>query len=169
MARTILINCEGLESEKKKKKRKHARPLEIATRRLGAVHSVALTSFFSFSCGSCEKICFGNWFAHGEQTAAEEPSKKCVVCRHKKMGRGGRLTFRKSEHQPRHSHSAHWLSRWPAGLVRGRSGPSGIEELQQNQTSEGLSWATMQVAVGLWVGMYGYFSLSTNRKACELC
>ena len=119
-----------------------------------------------------KKIFFFNWFVHEDQTAAEEPSKKCVVRRHRRMGRGprgGRLTFRKSEHQARHSHSAHWLSRWPAGLVSGQSGPSGIEELQQNQTSKGLSWATMQVAVGLLVGMYGYFSLSTNRKAHELC
>ena len=87
MARTILIDRKGLE------KKADARRLEIVMRRLGAVQSVVLTSFFSFSCGSCEKNCFGNWFAHGDQTAAEDPSKKCVVCGHRKVGHGGRLTF----------------------------------------------------------------------------
>ena len=46
-----------------------------------------------------------------------------VVRGHRKVGRGprgGRFTFRKSEHQARHSQFAHWLSRWPAGLVRDR-------------------------------------------------
>ena len=41
MARTILIDCEGLESEKNK----HARPLEIAMR-FGAVHSRGADVFF---------------------------------------------------------------------------------------------------------------------------
>ena len=61
-----------------------------------------------------------------------------VVCRHRKVGRGprgGRFTFRKSEHQARHSQFAHWLSRWPAGLVRDRSGPSSIRRERSNKTN----------------------------------
>ena len=60
-----------------------------------------------------------------------------VVRRHRKVGRGprdGRFTFRKSEHQARHSQFAHWLSRWPAGLVRDRSGPSSIRRERSNKT-----------------------------------
>ena len=68
-----------------------------------------------------------------------------VVRRHRKVGRGprgGRFTFRKSEHQARHSQFAHWLSRLPAGLVSCRDRYRPIEhstrEVQQNQTSKGL-------------------------------
>ena len=66
-------------------------------RRFGAVHSVVLTSFFLillWPVGPVKKYCFGNWFArHGDQTAAEDPSEKCVVRGHRKVGHGGRLTF----------------------------------------------------------------------------
>ena len=60
-----------------------------------------------------------------------------VVRRHRKVGRGprgGRFTFRKGEHQARHSQFAHWLSRWPTGLVRDRSGPSSIRCERSNKT-----------------------------------
>ena len=62
-----------------------------------------------------------------------------VVRRHRKVGRGPRggrprFTFHKSEHQARHSQFAHWLSRWPAGLVRDRSGPSSIRRERSNKT-----------------------------------
>ena len=66
--------------------------------------------FSHFPVGPVKKFCFGNWFAHGDQTAAEDPSKKCVVRRCRKVGHGGRFTFRKTEHQARHSHFAHWLA-----------------------------------------------------------
>ena len=65
-----------------------------------------------------------------------------MVRRHRKVGRGprdrgGRFTFRKSEHQARHSQLtfAHWLSCWPAGLVRDRSGPSSIRRERSNKTN----------------------------------
>ena len=65
----------------------HARPLEIAVRRFGVVHSVALTSFFSFFCGSCEKkivwklVC--TWPIRN-QTAAET-LRRNVLCADTKM------------------------------------------------------------------------------------
>ena len=31
------------------------------------------------------------------------------------------------------------------------------------------AWAKLQVAVGLWMDMYGYFSLTTNLKVREVC
>ena len=59
-------------------------------RRFGAVHSRGADVFFSHSpVGPVKKNCFGNWFAHGDQTAAENPSKKCVVRGHRKVGHGG--------------------------------------------------------------------------------
>ena len=47
----------------------------------------------------------------------------------------------------------------------------GFELSISNTESEtkACSWAETQVAVGLWVNMYGCFSLSTNQKARELC
>ena len=83
-----------------------------------------------------------------------------VVRRHRKVGRGprgARFTFRKSEHQPRHSQFAHWLSRWPTGLlVRDRSGPSSIrrERSKQNQTSKGLIVLGEDASVGWFVSGY---------------
>ena len=82
-----------------------------------------------------------------------------VVRRHRKVGRGprvGRFTFRKSEHQARHSQFAHWLSRWPAGLVRDRSGPSSIrrERSNKNQTSKGLIVLGKDASVGWFVSGY---------------
>ena len=45
--------------------------------RFGAVHSRGADVFFLILLW-VEKNCFRNWFAHGDQTAAEEdPSKKC--------------------------------------------------------------------------------------------
>ena len=175
MARTILIDCEGLESEEKKKKKKKKSILDHTKLPWGGWGLCTLWRWRLFShspVGPVKKFCFRNWFAHSDQTAAEEPSKKWVVRRHRKMGRGplgGRLTFVKVSTKLDIHTLLTGSAAGPLGWVRGRSGPSGIEEIQQNQTSKGLSWATMQVAVGLWVGMYGYFSLSTNRKARELC
>ena len=129
MARTILIDCEGLESEKKK----HARPLEI--HEVWGCTPVALTSFFSFSCGS-KKIVFENAL-HMAIKLQLRTLRRNVVRIHRKVGRGprgGRFTFRKSEHQARHSQFAHWLSRWPACLVRDRSGPSSIRRERSNKT-----------------------------------
>ena len=141
--------------------------------RFGLYTPVALTYFFSFSCGS-EKIVFETGF-HMAIKLQLRTLRRNVVRRHRKVGRGprgGRFTFRKSEHQARHSQFAHSLSRWPAGLVRDRSGPSSIRRERSNKTKLPKAWscwAKMQVSVGLWVGMYGCFSLSTNRKARELC
>ena len=45
----------------------------------------------------------------------------------------------------------------------------GLERSISNTETKACSWAETQVAVGLWVGMYGCFSLSTNQKARELC
>ena len=169
IARTILIDCEGLESEKKKACQTTRNPWG-----LGLYTPVALSSFFSFSCG--KKIVFETGL-HMAIKLQLRTLRRNVVRRHRKVGRGprgGRFTFRKSEHQARHSQFAHWLSRWPAGLVRDRSGPSSIRRESSNKTKLPKAWAyacwaKMQVAVGLWVGMYGYFSVSTNRKARELC
>ena len=169
MARTILIDCEGLESEKKK----HARPLEIHEVwgctipwrwRLFSHSPVGRKKMFSKLVCTCMAI-----------KLQPRTLRRNVVRGHRKVGRGprgGRFTFRKSEHQARHSQFAHWLSRWPAGLVRDRSGPSSIRRERSNKTKLPKAWscwAKMQVSVGLWVGMYGHFSLSTNRKARELC
>ena len=71
MARTILIDCEGLESEKKTSMLDHSKSIM-----LGAVHSRGADVFFLILLW-VEKDCFRNWFAHGDQTAAEDPSKKC--------------------------------------------------------------------------------------------
>ena len=70
MARTILIDCEGLESGKKSML-DHSKSM-----RFGAVHSRGADIFFLILLW-VEKNCFRNWFAHGDQTAAEDPSKKC--------------------------------------------------------------------------------------------
>ena len=67
-----------------------------------------------------------------------------VVRRHRKVSRGprgGRFTFRKSEHQARHSQFAHWLSRWPAGLVWDRSGQSSIRRERSNKTKLPKAWS----------------------------
>ena len=64
MARTILIGCEGLKSEKE-----HARQLEIAMR-FGSVHSRGAEILILILLW-VEKNCFRNWLAHGDQTAAE--------------------------------------------------------------------------------------------------
>ena len=71
MARTILIDCEGLEKEKKKSMLDHSKSM-----RFGAVHSRGADVFFLILLW-VEKKCFRNWSAHGDQTAAEDPSKKC--------------------------------------------------------------------------------------------
>ena len=95
---------------------------------LGLYTPVALTSFFSFPCGS-KKIVFETGL-HMATKLQLRTLRRNVVRRLRKVGRGprgGRFTFRKSEHQARHSQFAHWLSRWPAGLVRDRSGPSIIQ------------------------------------------
>ena len=101
---------------------------KVLKKKLNALYNpVALTSFFSFSCGS-KKIVFETGL-HMAIKLQLRTLRRNVVRRHRKVGRGprgGRFTFRKSEHQARHSQFAHWLSRWPAGLVRGRSGPSSI-------------------------------------------
>ena len=76
-ARTILIDRKGLEIKKKKKPMLDHSKLPWGG--LGLYTLWCWRLFFSFSCGFCEKNCFGNWFAHGYQTAAEDPSKKCVV------------------------------------------------------------------------------------------
>ena len=130
MATTILIDCEGLESENKKSMLDHSKSM-----RLGLYTPVALTSFFSFSCGS-KKIVFETGL-HMAIKLQLRTLRRNVVRRHRKVGRGlrgGRFTFRKSEHQARHSQFAHWLSRWPAGLVRDRSGPSSIRRERSNKT-----------------------------------
>ena len=44
--------------------------------RFGAVHSRGADVFFLILLW-VEKNCFRNWSAHGDQTAAEDPSKKC--------------------------------------------------------------------------------------------
>ena len=44
--------------------------------RFGAVHSRGADVFFLILLW-VGKNCFRNWFAHGDQTAAEDPSKKC--------------------------------------------------------------------------------------------
>ena len=71
---------------------------------------------------------------------------------------GGRFTFRKSEHQARHSQFAHWLSRWPGGLVRDRSGPSSIRRERSNKTklpnSKGLIVLGKDASVGWFVSGY---------------
>ena len=72
MTRTILIDCEGLESGKKKSMPDHSKSM-----RFGAVHSRGADVFFLILLW-VEKNCFRNWFAHaGDQTAAEDPSKRC--------------------------------------------------------------------------------------------
>ena len=120
MARTILID-EGLESEKKKSMLDNSKSL-----RFGAVHSRGADVFFLIllsGCGS-KKIVFETGL-HMAIKLQLRTLRRNVVRRHRKVGRGprgGRFTFRKSEHQARHSQFAHWLSRWPAGLVRDRSG-----------------------------------------------
>ena len=55
--------------------KKHARPLDIAMR-FGAVHSRGADVLFLILLW-VEKNCFRNWSAHGDQTAAEDPSEKC--------------------------------------------------------------------------------------------
>ena len=121
--------------------------------RFGTVHSRGADVFFLillwveknclFSCGS-KKIVFETGL-HMAIKLQLRTLRRNVVRRHRKVGRGprgGRFTFRKSEHQARHSQFAHWLSRWPAGLVRDRSGPSSIRvstrevSVQENQTSK---------------------------------
>ena len=63
MARTVLIDCEGLESEKKSML-DHSKSM-----RFGAVHSRGADVFFLILLW-VEKNGFRNWFAHGDQTAA---------------------------------------------------------------------------------------------------
>ena len=153
MARTILIDCEGLESEKKKSMKDHSKSM-----RFGAVHSRGADVFFSFSWWS-KKIVFETGL-HMAIKLQVRTLRRNVVRRHRKVGhgpRGGRFTFRKSEHQARHSQFAHWLSRWPAGLVRDRSGPSSnrsTREVQQNQTSKGLIVLGKDASVGWFVSGY---------------
>ena len=90
------------------------------------------------------------WKPCGDQT--ENRSIKAVMRRQQTGLRG---SFRKREHGALHAHFGQ------------RSRP-GTFELSISNT-EIKAWPKMQVAVGLWVGMYGYFSFSTNRKARELC
>ena len=162
MARTIHIDGKSLESEKP-----NTRPLEVAMRRFGAVHSVVLMYFFSHSpVGPANKIVSeiklqlrtlrrNVWWADIGKSITVEGYLFC-----KRYHEALRV----------HAHFGHWLSRWSADLVRNSSGPSIIRDFQQNQTSKAYAcWAKMQVAVGFWVGMHGCFSVSTNRKNCELC
>ena len=157
------------ERKKRKSMLEHSKSM-----RFGAVHSRGADVFFYHSPVGRKKIVFETGL-HMAIKLQLRTLRRNVVHRHRKVGRGprgGRFTFRKSEHQARHSQFAHWLSRWPAGLVRDRSGPSSIRRERSNKTKLPKAWscwAKMQVSVGLWVGMYGYFSLSTNRKARELC
>ena len=126
--------------------------------RFGAVHSRGVDVFFLIllpECGSKKFV-----FETGLHMAIKlqlRTLRRNVVRRHRKVGRGprgGRFTFRKSEHQARHSQFTHWLSRWPAGLVRDRSGPStqhSMREVQQNQTSKGLIVLGKDASVGWFV------------------
>ena len=155
MARTVLIDCEGLESEQKKKKSMldHSKSM-----RFGAVHSCGADVFFLILLW-VEKIVFETGL-HMAIKLQLRTLRRIVVLRHRKVGRGprgGRFTFRKSEHEARHSQFAHWLSRWPAGLVRDRSGPSSNDstrEVQQNQTSKGLIVLGKDASVGWFVSGY---------------
>ena len=96
-------------------KEKHARPLQIAMR-FGAVHSVAVTSFSHSPVGR-KKIVFETGL-HMAIKLQLRTLRRNVVRRHRKVGRGprgGRYTFRKSEHPARHSQCslAQPLARWP--------------------------------------------------------
>ena len=96
--------------------------------RFGAVHSRGADVFFFHSPVGRKKIVFETAL-HMAIKLRLRTLRRNVVSRHRKAGRGprgarGRFTFRKSEHQARHSQFAHWLSRWLAGLVRDLSGPS---------------------------------------------
>ena len=144
--------------------KKKSMPDHSKSMRFGAVHSREADVFFLILLW-VEKDCFRNWFAHGDQTAAEDPSKKCgaQTSKSRKVGRGPRgerFTFRKSEHQARHSQFAHWLSRWPAGLVRDLSGPSIIQSDARGptkpnfQTSKGLIVLGKDASVGWFVSGY---------------
>ena len=130
MARTILIDCEGLESEKKSML-DHSKSM-----RFGAVHSRGVDVFFLILLW-VEKIVFETGL-HMAIKLQLRTLRRNVVRIHRKVGRGPRgerFTFRKSEHQARHSQFAHWLSRWPAGLVRDRSRrpiEHSTREVQQN-------------------------------------
>ena len=90
--------------------------------------------FFSCSCGS-KKIVFETGLHMAIKLQLRTPSKKCGAQTLKRVAdlavEG--FTFRKSA-QARHSQFAHWLSRWPAGLVRDRSGPSSIRRERSNKT-----------------------------------
>ena len=103
--------------------------------RFGAVHSRGADVFFLILLW-VEKIVFETGL-HMAIKLQLRILRRNVVRRRRKVGRGpcgGRFTFRKSEHQARHSQFARWLSRWPAGLVRDRSGPSSIRCERSNKT-----------------------------------
>ena len=90
MARTILIDCEGLESEKKSML-DHSKSM-----RFGAVHSRGADVFFLIpACGS-KKIVSETGF-HMAIKLQLRTLRRNVMRRHRKVGRGprgGRFTFR---------------------------------------------------------------------------
>ena len=151
MARTILIDCEGLESEKKK----HARPLEIHE-----VWGCTLPwrwRLFSHSSVGRKKI-VSETGLHMAIKLQLRTLRRNVVRRHRKVGRGprgGRFTFRKSEHQARHSQlltgSAAGPLAWseidPAHRAFDARGPT-------KPTSKGLIVLGKDASVGWFVSGY---------------
>ena len=152
MARTILIDCEGLESEKKSML-DHSKSM-----RFGTVHSRGADVFFLILLW-VETIVFETGL-HMAIKLQLRTLRRNVVRRHRKVGRGprgGRFTFRKSEHQTRHSvcSLAQPLARWPGTGQRSiRPIEHSTREVQQNQTSKGLIVLGKDASVGWFVSGY---------------
>ena len=164
MARTILIDCEGLESEKKKK---HAGPLEIhevwgctlpRRWRLFSHSPVGRKKLFSKLVCTWRSNC--SWGPFEEMWCAD--IEKWVT----DLAVEGLLFVKVSTKLDIHQF-AHWLSRWPAGLVRDRSAPSSIRRERSNKTKlpnkKGLIVLGKDASVGWFVS--GYVRLLQSQAA----
>ena len=125
--------------------------------RFGAVHSRGADVFFLILLW-VEKNCFRNWFAHGDQTAAEDPSKKCGAQTSKSGSRTSRWKVYVKVSTKLDIHS--FLTGSAAGpLAWSEIDPAhramhSTQEVQQNQTSKGLIVLGKDASVGWFVSGY---------------
>ena len=151
MARTILIDCEGLESEKKKKK--HARPLEIHE----VWRSRGADVFFSHSPVG-RKILFSKLVCTWRSNCSRGPFEEMWCADIEKWAADlaveGLLFVKVSTKLDIHSCSlAQPLACWP-GQRSIRPIEHSTREVQQNQTSKGLIVLGKDASVGWFVNGY---------------
>ena len=142
--------------------------------RFGAVHSRGADVFFLILLW-VEKNCFRNWFAYGDQSAAEDLSKKMWCADIEKwvadLAVEGLLFVKVSTKLDIHSlltGSAAGPLAWseidPAHRAFDARGPT------KNQTSKGLIVLGKDASVGWFVsGNVRVLQSQSNRKARELC